>query len=342
MENKVSKPRYREIDLAKGTGIILVVLGHSLKQTQVDAKWMRVLLTVIYSFHMPLFFTLSGFVSVKTLKMKTIRERMDYIKNRAIRLLVPYFVIGVIYIPVKLKMNAFAVKPFTGKDSLLLLIGQNPDVSLWFLYILFVVSAVSALLINETNFRSYLYGSAALCVAAWWVDIPVNTLKYLFFFLAGIWVRLKYEDARKEGRDSLFDDGIAGAVLTLVLFLAFNRLFFRYGLNILRLGSSVCGVYLTLWCSYTIVSHASQGRLTLLLEKMGLLSMDIYILHEPIMTVVKLALWNKMGLNYVLCTLLIFLCALLFPIPLSHGIIRRVPVFRLLLLGERKDGRKSA
>ena len=90
----MAKERFRAVDLAKGIGIILVVLGHSLKQTEADAKWIRVLVCLIYSFHMPLFFMLSGFLARKILRMGTYRERLLYIRDRAVRLLIPYFVIG--------------------------------------------------------------------------------------------------------------------------------------------------------------------------------------------------------------------------------------------------------
>ena len=132
----IKKNRYTEIDIARGIGIFFVVLGHSIKQTQIQAAWIRILTYIIYSFHMPLFFCLSGFVSAKILRMHK-HERIQYVSSRARRLLIPYFTIGLIYIPVKLKLSEAAVKPFAVSDIWKLLIGQNPDVSLWFLYILF-------------------------------------------------------------------------------------------------------------------------------------------------------------------------------------------------------------
>lgn len=46
--------RIKTIDIAKGLGILLVVIGHSM---QTGSYPMR----VIWTFHMPLFFFLSGF-----------------------------------------------------------------------------------------------------------------------------------------------------------------------------------------------------------------------------------------------------------------------------------------
>jgi acyltransferase len=50
------KDRIEWIDTAKGLGIVLVVLGHALPGSELPA-------TVIWSFHMPLFFFLSGFTA---------------------------------------------------------------------------------------------------------------------------------------------------------------------------------------------------------------------------------------------------------------------------------------
>ncbi len=338
----MAKQRFREIDIAKGIGIILVILGHSLKQTEVSTKWTRILITLIYSFHMPLFFVLSGFVAVKILDMADMKERLLYTRGRAERLLVPYFVIGLIYIPVKLKLSAYAVKPFQLSDSFRILIGQNPNTSLWFLYVLFIVSAICALFVHRGDFRSVLYGAGALCIASWWVNISVNTPKYLFFFLAGIWLRLKMEDAHKEGQKYLFEGQGILAVFVLIVFLMLNRVYFRTGVNVLRLGASICGIYLTLWFSETLVRRIPEGKFTLVLEKLGRYCMDIYILHEPVMTAAKLVFYSYLGLGPSVSTLLIFVCALLIPVPLSAVLIRRIPVLRFLLFGERKGREQTA
>ena len=89
------------------------------------------------------------------------RGRPAYIVSRARRLLVPYFVIGLLYIPVKLKLSDVAVKPFKVTDIWKLMIGQNPDVSLWFLYRPVPDRGSICALVRTYNFHSspYWYGS---------------------------------------------------------------------------------------------------------------------------------------------------------------------------------------
>ena len=64
------------IDIMKGIGIILVVLGH--------ISYNSILITWIYSFHMPLFFLISGFLFYKS-------RKDGFIKRKLVGLLTPYF-----------------------------------------------------------------------------------------------------------------------------------------------------------------------------------------------------------------------------------------------------------
>ena len=54
------------LDVLKGFAILLVVLGHAVQHNLPDSFDDNVIFRVIYSFHMPLFMFVSGFVSYKT------------------------------------------------------------------------------------------------------------------------------------------------------------------------------------------------------------------------------------------------------------------------------------
>lgn len=70
--------RDRRYDCLRGILILLVVIGHSGTDTLHD---------IIFLFHMPLFFILSGFF----LQIEKLISRL-YLKNKTVTLLVPYFV----------------------------------------------------------------------------------------------------------------------------------------------------------------------------------------------------------------------------------------------------------
>ena len=74
--------RIEWIDTAKGLGLLLVIIGHL--KTPFLASW-------IYTFHMPLFFILSGFVFSSD--KYTFRE---FFKKRVNTLVIPYFCLGMV------------------------------------------------------------------------------------------------------------------------------------------------------------------------------------------------------------------------------------------------------
>lgn len=52
-------------DALKGVLILLVVLGHSIQNTIGDACYINHLWNIIYSFHMPAFMAISGYLSFR-------------------------------------------------------------------------------------------------------------------------------------------------------------------------------------------------------------------------------------------------------------------------------------
>ncbi len=77
------KGRLHYLDIAKGIGIILVILGH-ISYLNENTR------IFIVSFHMPLFFVISGMLI--HLKNERSREMDTLIKNKAVRMMLPYFI----------------------------------------------------------------------------------------------------------------------------------------------------------------------------------------------------------------------------------------------------------
>ena len=76
-ENK--KNRIKSIDIAKAIGIFLIVLGHTLEFGE--------LRKFIYSFHVPLFFFLSGLCFSR-------KKNIIFIKKKILTIYVPYLIVG--------------------------------------------------------------------------------------------------------------------------------------------------------------------------------------------------------------------------------------------------------
>jgi Fucose 4-O-acetylase and related acetyltransferases len=85
---KGNRIRVYWIDLLKAGGMFLVILGHA--ASSITLKKM------IYSFHMPLFFIVSGY----TWRIRKEVNLKEFVERRVTGLIIPYFVINLVFIPI--------------------------------------------------------------------------------------------------------------------------------------------------------------------------------------------------------------------------------------------------
>lgn len=119
------------VDVAKGIGIILVVLGH----LDVDGQLSR---NIIYSFHMPLFFMLSGVFSNTNGSFKS------YFKKNLLSLYTPYIIFVAIDAAACIVIGGFNVSNLVNvayeKGKELFGIGFGAlNRPIWFFFALFIV-----------------------------------------------------------------------------------------------------------------------------------------------------------------------------------------------------------
>ena len=134
--NAARDSRVLTIDVARGIGILLVVLGHNTLFREGNHR----LYEAIYLFHMPLFF----FVSGVTFRLTSPGEAL---KKRARALLVPYFMMGAIAVLLAVQ-SGDVDKMFSEIRGVLYGTGHTIRfVPLWFLPCLFLVSVTMAALL---------------------------------------------------------------------------------------------------------------------------------------------------------------------------------------------------
>ena len=154
-----TKDRIEWIDVAKGIGIILVIMGHTfaLKYSQ-----------VLYTFHMPLFFLLSG------LLVKKCDDFYALLKKTCRKILRPWFImllisfLVVVIIPEwrdLLSLKGILFELYTTNSNLF----QNS--SLWYLVCFFVVAILFYPFdkIIQGNPKKYLVILTILCIAILWL-----------------------------------------------------------------------------------------------------------------------------------------------------------------------------
>lgn len=117
--------RIEFVDIAKAIAIFLVCLGHTVNA---DSE----MKSIIYSFHMPLFFILSGFF-VRPIENYSLGGFFAYIKKKWVALMVPYILWGIIY-----ARFSFVNVAYLCYGSYATIGSSGSLTSLWFLPVLFL------------------------------------------------------------------------------------------------------------------------------------------------------------------------------------------------------------
>lgn len=339
MEKTVTRKYYEEINIMKGFAAVLVVLGHAIMQTGVENTAFQLIYQVLYSFHMPLFFFASGFLSIKILDFRNGKERLEYVKSRFVRLLVPYFSMGILYLPARWLMGSFANESYDLAESWRIFLGENPDGALWFLYALFLISIFAGVIIRRKNLPWVLAFSVLLALMSkcmvWPTIICEETLFHLFFFVLGLYVREHYEKLQNVLCKN------AAVLIAVILFVGANWMMWNsyaipyLDIRCLKLVTAPAGILLSLNLAQLLIKSCKESnKLRRLGNLLGDYCMDIYIFAEPIKVMTKILFWSLLHWNYLLCTVLCFVLPIILAIFISKWIVRRVPVLQKLFLGK--------
>jgi len=126
------KQRFIWADSLKGWLIILVVLGHALQNTLGVRCESNHLWNIIYSFHMPAFMAISGFLAYRPndLQRKDINYCLSLIYRRFQQLIVPFILWSIMLMVINHSLSL-------NKATSLML---YPDGGLWFLWVLFIIN----------------------------------------------------------------------------------------------------------------------------------------------------------------------------------------------------------
>jgi len=134
------------IDYAKGMGIIMVVYGHVLRGIhnagfQLSDFFFNVSDTLIYGFHMPLFFFLSGFLFSKCFNK---RGASPFLSDKVKALLYPYILWTLLQSGIELMFSGYTNNHLNLSDLLKSL--YSPRAQFWFLHALFMMYLGTAII----------------------------------------------------------------------------------------------------------------------------------------------------------------------------------------------------
>lgn len=171
------------VDISKGIGILLVVIGH--------VQTLPLIHDSIFLFHMPLFFLLSGFFF-------KIREPWRVcIQKKVIRLLLPVLFFMAIFIPLRYITDYFCLGYYPPFRISMLGISYF-DKPLWFIFALFDIIVILQTLFSTFSNKKVIYFIVSLSsIIGYFLllhkyELPFHFSRALFllpFFTIGIWAK---------------------------------------------------------------------------------------------------------------------------------------------------------
>lgn len=336
--------RLEAIDILRGILVICVVLGHAVQQYagMLGPFWTEVN-RIIYSFHMPAFVFVAGLCALRVVELSGVSEKRDYIRSRAVRLLVPYVVWGLIYFALRLVVGDIARIVYRMDYAWLFFFGYNPDGAMWFLWSLFAATAlvVPCAKLFTRGWFLVLVGVALMSVVMFLPHFPLRYRAltvvpvYSLFLGFGLFVRLHLEPLVKSAGQAIWVAGAGLMVFSLAAFLWCSK----FAAHALWFMLTSVSASLTLFALASLLAR-SAGRVTRVFAFLGAEAMSIYVLGEPVKVCCRLyfkTLHLPVGVSFALMVALM----LALPVLLSR-LIAKSSVLSALLLGVRAKTRDSS
>ena len=330
------KKRVIEMDILRGLGAVLVVLGHSFITHPiniVNIGWCRFLHDFIYSFHMPLFFFVSGFVY-------SCKKYNEYIFKKIRRLLIPYLFFGTVSLFLHVFGGGLVGETVTFQQGVIKLFLYGGDY--WFLYTLFLMFAIYPCLSKVK--RSYVASGACLLIfLQCFIQFPPiftfsNIVYYFPYFILGDCIKSAIkEKPLKINRGML----LVLAMLALLVYIGaviFSRIVVNVILKYLQAFSMIglCLIFARLLVSFTRKNKRANFLNRFLLAS-SKYSMQIYLFNGYLLTIIRIILCSILGVvNPVVIVLALLTGNLVVSLALCEWVIPYIPVLAGLCGLDRK------
>lgn len=285
--------------MAKGYGIFLVILGH-LYLNDEDIK------RLIYSFHMPLFFFLNGYLF-------KLDEAKVFFRKKIQTIIIPYFFLGIIIILFNMLYSLYggSFSKYEVIRQLKCLLIQERFLVLWFLTCLFFDNLIFYILVRlkielATIFITIfgiLYHLLGFRILPWNIDVSLTTL--IFFY--GGYIFKKYNFYSKFIISS-------NKYIYLIILIGINWICtFKFG-GELDLYSSIYGnvwyTYLGAFCGIFMVIIISNLKTIEVIRYIGESSIIFFAWHTEIIfpilnKIFSLLNFQKENISYFIITIVL-------------------------------------
>lgn len=285
------------IDILKGTAMIAVLLGHSIIVYPVNIQgitfWGFPLVAFVSSFQMCLLFAVSGYLcSYKG-------NYLSYVKKRAKRVLLPYFIFNVAALSARMLFTQFVNRDVGSVKEMIIKLfcqGEGTQAGYWFLYTIFAIALIAPLLCKLIHMK---YGKQilvmiGLCCMVLSCTIDITgyfTLEYIVYYLPYYIVGMFIGNRKKSFNHLIYIDVSVFAVYALA---------FAYKL-ITKTNEYYLGYILGFTSVYLLWTLFSKIKLPKLLkhhlEMSGIYSLQYYLLNAFVMTGCRVLIVTVCGIK---------------------------------------------
>ena len=335
----------KEANYLKGLAILLMFIGHAATPTFLKRPLSyEIVVQFIYSFHMPLFFIVSGFLAVKSININFRNDYFLLLKKRIIKLGVPYVVIALITnIALNIASGNITINGFIESIKTTIFYPELGAMgALWFLYALLIISILTPIITKISLEASIIITIEASIIITIIINIfgprdlyflAINRISFfIVYYLIGMYVRKCYEDKKLK---NINNKNII--IIGSVIFLGIYSLIISKGIVINRiifnLYMFLCGLVGSLMMLLIIEKVKKCKRVISTVEIFGKYSMDIYIFS-----------WFFQIISMILCTKILnisnynifFVSNLIIgsiSLPFSVYFIRKIKILRIMFLG---------
>jgi acyltransferase len=338
-KRKMKKNIY-EVNLIKGIAILLVCIGHAATSSFLPRPiTYEVIVQFIYAFHMPLFFVVSGFLSIKSFDMNLRKDYIKFVKNKFIRLGVPFITISLFTNVLMVLMKGLINKEIsTSIFEMFKITFSYPENgvmgALWFLYTLFIVSIITPLL-GKFSWKVIMIIGILLNIF-----IPQNisflalnrVSFFLIYYFIGMYIRKIYELKNSINyKSNVYIDIFSVVIIAIYSVLIAKEIVVnQFVINIYKFICGILGIILAIDFTLFIKKY---NNLKLIFNKLGEHSMDIYIFSWffQVLSMIFITKILKID-NYSIFFISNFIVGSL-SLPFSIFIIRKIYISKFLFLG---------
>ncbi len=312
------------VDYAKGIGIILVVYGHVARGVffaglNFDRGVFESVDSVIYSFHMPLFFFLSGLFLLASMAK---RDSISLLRGKVDTILYPYVVWSLLQAIVQVVLSHYTNEHT--EMSNVFSFAWLPTAQFWFLYVLFFVFALALVVYRWSDYvwcayifigSVFLYFFGGQLQGGYLIGMLSHCFVYFAFGVLASFLFHKFDGVTTTG----------WLILIFTLFIVSQWLFhvemsLRFGISV-RAGMLLLGL---IGISFVVFLSKWLMQFDLRwLAYLGRNSMTIYLVHILAGSGCRIILQKALGINDVGIHLLVgTLGGLLLPLLFNIGCAR--------------------